>query len=155
MKVPVAPRIVIDTREQTPWTFPGLSTVRRKLRAGDVSHEGCEAIYSIERKTEEDALATLTVGRERFENELAILATYPRAAIIIETDLQRIIEWEYRSRVSPLAIVNSLASFSARFNVPTLFAGSRRNAEFLALSLLLKWWKYHGPHTAAPEGPTA
>ena len=36
------PTVVVDTREQRPWTFDGLEVVRRALRTGDYSVVGLE-----------------------------------------------------------------------------------------------------------------
>jgi len=72
------------------------------------------------------------------------LATYDRAIIIVETDLDHLIEWRYRSAVSPACLVGSFGSFWARWGVPTIFAGSTRNAEILARTLLLKAAKHPG-----------
>jgi DNA excision repair protein ERCC-4 len=143
--------IVIDTREppHTAWTFEGIPTVRRCLRAGDYSVEGLEDRVSIERKEAGDLVATLTFGRERFERELEILATYDRAAIVIEGDLESIIEWKYRSSVSPAALVGSFASIWARYGVPVVFAGSRRNAQILVGRMLAKAAKHLRIESAA------
>jgi hypothetical protein len=62
-----------------------------------------------------------------------------------------VISWRYRSTVSPKAIVNSLASFHARFGVPTVWAGSRRNAEIIAEAFLVKAAKHLAPALGGPE----
>ena len=43
-------KIIIDTREQKPWEFPGHTTAVQKLDTGDYSVEGLEDILCIERK---------------------------------------------------------------------------------------------------------
>lgn len=138
------PIIVIDTREplHTAWTFDGYETERRKLDAGDYSVAGLESRIAIERKEAGDLVSSLTQGRNRFERELGRLAAFERAAIVVEADMDHIIEWRYRSAVSPKAIVGSLGSFFGRYGVPTIFAGSRRNAQIIALSMLTKCAKH-------------
>ena len=42
--------IIIDTREQQPWTFEHYTTANRKLDTGDYSVEGLENLLAIERK---------------------------------------------------------------------------------------------------------
>ena len=37
-------KIIIDTREQKPWVFPGHTTAVQKLDTGDYSVEGLEAL---------------------------------------------------------------------------------------------------------------
>ena len=55
-------KIVIDTREQTPWTFPKekkpVETIRKKLDVGDYSVEGYEHLITIERKSLNDMFGT-------------------------------------------------------------------------------------------------
>lgn len=142
-----APIIVVDTREppHTAWTFDGLEVVRRKLDAGDYSVVGLEQRVAVERKEAGDLVSTCTTGRDRFERELELLAGYDRAVIIVEGELGAVIEWRYRSRVSPACLVGSFASFFARYGVATIFAGSRRNAGILARAFLLKAAKHLGP----------
>ena len=56
----MVPKIVIDTREQRPWTFDGMPSIQRGLRTGDYSIDGHteppDGIV-IERKSAEDLLA--------------------------------------------------------------------------------------------------
>ena len=97
--------VVIDTREQLPWTFGGLwsdSSARggrrpivvdqrvATLQQGDYSLVGHESQVAIERKSLADLFGTLGQGRERFERELARLAELDRAAIVIEASLGQI-----------------------------------------------------------------
>ena len=42
--------IIIDSREQKPWEFPGHTTAVAKLDTGDYSVKGLEDILCIERK---------------------------------------------------------------------------------------------------------
>ncbi|MCL4552924.1 MAG: hypothetical protein M1305_05160, partial [Candidatus Marsarchaeota archaeon] len=80
------PVVVIDTREQEPYTFdPGwIETIRRALPAGDYSLLGYEASIAIERKSLEDFVGTLIRGRERFRNELLKLQRYQHACVVVE-----------------------------------------------------------------------
>lgn len=140
----MTPTIVIDTREppETAWTFGDLPVVRRKLEAGDYSIEGFENEVAIERKTSADLVSTLTFGRSRFERELDLLRLYPRAVIFVEGDLESIIRAQYRSRVSPAALVGSFGSFFGRWGISTVFCGSAFNAAILAKVYLLKAHKH-------------
>jgi DNA excision repair protein ERCC-4 len=138
--------LIVDTREKTPWDFgPDIDTVRRKLDSGDYSVEGLEGRCVVERKSLSDFLGTLTTGRERFERELERLARMDRACIIVEAVYGTIIEGTYRSTVRPQAVVGSIASFHARFGIPTIFAGNARNAMICGRAFLLKCAKHLGP----------
>lgn len=134
--------IVVDTREpvETSWRFEGLPTVREKLDEGDYSIRGFEKRIAVERKST-DLILSLTYERERFERELVRLSTFERAVIIVEAHLDDIMGGMYRSAVRPAVIVGSVGSIFARFNIPTLFAGNRGNAEYLARVFLVKCWR--------------
>lgn len=141
--------IVADTREppETVWRFGDLPVVRKKLDSGDYSVVGLEDQVAIERKTSADLVSTLTYGRARFEAELDRLAAFKRALIVVEGDLGDIIDWKYRSQVSPAALVGSFGSFWARWGISTAFVGNRRNAEILARVFLTKAAKHLLPKT--------
>jgi ERCC4-type nuclease len=47
------PTIVIDTREQRPWSF-SVPTKPGTLASGDYSIEGCEHLFAVERKAPGD-----------------------------------------------------------------------------------------------------
>lgn len=140
---PSGPAIVIDSREQRPWHLPGRRVVRRALPAGDYSIEGLETRAAIERKSLGDLVGSLTAGRDRFDRELARLATYDRAVIVVEAPLGAVIERRYRySQVSPSAIIGSIASIEARHGISTIWAGSAVYAAHLADAILAKWAKH-------------
>lgn len=88
--------IVIDTREQAPWTWnPGdVTTEVRALAAGDYAlAEDCEQVrgratlavrFAIERKSLDDFLGTISVGWDRFLRELDRMTAFPARVIIVE-----------------------------------------------------------------------
>lgn len=75
----VSPFVVaVDTREQAPWTFQGLTIEKqqlvvprsvRTLKTGDYSIVGLEGELVIERKSAADLIGSITVGNERFRRE--------------------------------------------------------------------------------------
>lgn len=67
-------RIIIDSREQTPFIFKGYDVTQETaaLPVGDYSLPGFEDRAAIERKALEDLISCLMgSNRERFERELA------------------------------------------------------------------------------------
>lgn len=133
-------RIIIDTREppHCAWDFPDLEVERSKLDQGDYSVSGMEHRIAIERKTMDDFISSLTRERDRFTRELDRLKGYERALIVVEAHFDDVCAGAYRSMMRPASIVGSVASIHARFGVPTVFAGDRQNAQFLARVWLLK-----------------
>ena len=88
-------RIIIDTREQTPWSFPEeIAVVRRgTLNAGDYALDG-DNRFVIERKSLNDFLGTISSGWDRFERELDRMADHLHIArvIVVEGSIRDIIE---------------------------------------------------------------
>lgn len=127
--------VVVDTREQEPYTFESGCTevVRRALPAGDYSVEGHEDSVAVERKTLEDFVSTVIRSRKRFTRELRRLCEYDAACVVVEADLRDILGGRYRSGAHPNAwghcFPSSSISASRCFSAPTgrLRAGSWRN----------------------------
>ena len=61
--------IIIDTREQQPWTFNNHTVANRKLDTGDYSIEGLENILCIERKKSASEFAN-NIVESRFKDVL-------------------------------------------------------------------------------------
>jgi hypothetical protein len=161
MKRPL-PTILIDRREQNPWTFgavvvgrakaPALPTLPATLAEGDYTVAGFQGRIVVERKSAADFLATLGQGRARFDREIARLSAYERAAIIVEgmpTEFGEVpfrwsdvIAGNYDSGLDPGSILGSIGSFWGRSHVWTFFGETRSGAELAARSFLLKAAKH-------------
>jgi len=87
-------QIIIDTNEQAPWRFTGMSTVKgvplivdcvdQWIETGDYSIVGLEDRITIERKSVSDLFGTVGGGRERFCRELDRMRTFEYSAVIVE-----------------------------------------------------------------------
>ncbi len=130
--------IVIDSREQLPYEFATDSALGC-LRVGDYSAAGYEDRISIERKTLDDLIGCLTVGRDRFERELDRGKSLTYFALVVEASLSDIINGRYRSKALPKAMIQSLLAFSIRYRLPIFFCENRKNAEQITESLLEKF----------------
>lgn len=131
--------IVVDTREQSPWTFEEhpADVVSEKLDEGDyaVLLDG-RPVVVVERKKKSDFASGLMRGRAL--PQLAALARLPRAAVVVEASYAQVLRSKRitRARMSDL-VATAQASYP---NVPTVFAGTRDGAEawtwhFLAAGL--------------------
>jgi ERCC4-type nuclease len=132
--------IVIDTREQQPYEFD-CATVVETLRTGDYSVRGLEADIVIERKTKADIYGSVTRDRNRFEREMVRLQKIRYAAIVIESSLQRLLVPLAFSKINPIAVINTLVSWSVKYQVHIWFAEHRRFAARLTYRLLEKAWR--------------
>lgn len=131
------PTIVIDTREQEPWSFgAGVATVRAGLPTGDYSIVGLESRVAVERKSLEDFVGSVTFGRERFWRELLRMKALDVRAVIVEAMLLDVAGGHYRSRATPASILASSLAITVDFGIPVLWAGDRTLAARCALWML-------------------
>jgi DNA excision repair protein ERCC-4 len=134
------PCIVIDTRENRPYSFTDrVETVNKALPAGDYSVQGAETQIAVERKSLDDYLSTIIHAQARFGRELSLLQRYPRAWIVVEGSLEEVLQGRYTSRAHPQAVLALTASLMTRYGVPVLFVGDRPSACALVEALLVQW----------------
>ena len=122
--------IVVDTREQRPWEFPRerVETVRRALPVGDYSLVGLEDRVTVERKTLDDLVRSVTHDRSRFWRELDRMGGFDAACVVVEANLSDLVARRYRSRAHPNAVLGSVTSMALVHRVPTFFCSNRRLA---------------------------
>jgi len=150
------PVIVVDTREQEPYTFAGLKsdqvngghvmtvrTERRTLKSGDYSLSGFETRVAVERKSLADLFGTIGQGRERFERELERLSQYEFATVMIESTWAEILNSPpAHSKLPAKTVLRSALAWQQRYpNVHWFTAGTRRTAEAITLRILERFWK--------------
>jgi hypothetical protein len=120
--------ILIDAHERYPYKFSAqqVRVARRALPCGDYALDGSDGlIASVERKSLEDLVTSLTNSRLRFA--MAELAVLPRAAVVVEDRYSRIFALE---RVRPAVVADGLAELQVRWpNVPIVFCETRKLAE--------------------------
>lgn len=159
--------VVVDTREQAPFTFGGLRTdardgarplavelVRAGLSSGDYSLLGFEQRVAVERKGLADLFGTLGQGRERFERELQRLTGYAYAAVVVEADWATVLTAPpEHSQLRPKVVHRSVIAWQLRY--PTIhwwFLPGRRLAEITTFRLLERFWKVNANgHAKASE----
>lgn len=153
--LPVPFVIVVDTREQRPWTFLHLRADKDKgcrplevssyigtLPSGDYSLKGYQHRVAVERKSKEDLFTTVGNGRARFERELARLNALDMAWVIIEADFRECcISPPTYSQLKAKTIHRSLIAWEMRYpKVHWWFAANRTAAEVACFRRLEKWW---------------
>ncbi len=121
------PYVLIDTREQRALRFApdlGVDCGEATLPAGDYSVRGFTHLIALERKSVSDLVQTLTKGRERFENELDVLANLRWKAILVEGRRGDVEAGIYRSQATPQSIIGSLRAIWMRWGVATFWCDS-------------------------------
>ncbi len=140
-------RIIIDTREQTPWGFPPEVPVEiGTLKSGDYALAGDDS-FAIERKSKGDFLGTISTGWGRFCRELNRMdaAGFPAKPIIVEADFAgfcfserngEIIPPDHEHyKLSPQFVMKRIGQLTAR-GAAVIFAGNPEFASALALAIL-------------------
>lgn len=142
--------IIVDTREQHPYTFEDITaggrpvevaTVSAGLRSGDYSIQGHEDAVAVERKSLADLYSTLTAGRDRFERELERLGEMTYSVVIVEASWHEISDPPFHTKVNPASITGSIFAMMQRYpRTHWLPAGSRPMAEAACYAVLRRYW---------------
>jgi DNA excision repair protein ERCC-4 len=123
------PVIVIDSREQVPLRFERLKAVAGTLYSGDYSIAGLEASFAVERKSIDDVANCCLAGqRDRFEHELHRLRGYRFKRLLVVGTREDIAAGRYHSKIAPKAVLATLGTFEARFDLPVVFADTPKAA---------------------------
>lgn len=148
------PIIIIDTREQKPWSFEDHATAHRKLDTGDYSVEGLEHLLAIERKRNVAEIAN-NITESRFKDVIDRLKAFKYAFILLEFDLNNVLEYPIGStipkrlwakiRISPQYILKNIIDLQVEHGIHVIFCGSSSNAEKTALSIMKRVHKLHPP----------
>jgi ERCC4-type nuclease len=135
------PTIVVDTREQTPWSFAPWLEVRRALDFGDYAIDGHESLIAIERKSIVDFVGSVTVGHENeWEKQARAKAAGVPFVYIVEGYLYECLTPEVLLTKSPATVEGAVNSMLAR-GIPVIFAGSRVNAVKVARAFFMYHWE--------------
>ena len=135
-------RILVDTREQNPFTFAGYeaATAPATLPVGDYSLPGFTDRAAIERKSLNDLIGCLMgKDRQRFERELRKGRAYDLLCVVVEASLSDVSQGSYRSEMKPHAALQSIITFQVRYRTPFVWAGNRAGAEYVTFSMLQKY----------------
>ena len=129
--------VLADTREQAIPPFPdGVIVERRMMHEADYSTPLLVDVARIERKSASDFASTITWGRERFDREVQRLQPLRWKAVVVEAEVHDVFR---SSAVHPHAVIGTIASLFARWDVPVLFVGSPAGAGRLIAGLLRRW----------------
>jgi len=140
-------RILIDTREQEPYTFTGYeaATEPATLPVGDYSLPGFQDRAAVERKSLNDLIGShMGKDRERFERGLARGRHYDLIAVVVEASLADVSQARYQSDMKPQAALQSIVTFQVRYRIPFVWAGNRTGAEYMTYSFLAKYLREIG-----------
>lgn len=151
--------ILIDTREQDPWSFPEFIGPRENRRpivvrrhgqsTGDYTTERLLGIAVLERKSPRDFMQTITYDRDRWDREVERFARYERVAIVVEgergecADAAPGVRWE--------SVEGTIAGLDVRHGVPVHFKQGRAQAAWFAAAWFARAEKVLLPRTTPLE----
>ena len=139
--------IIIDTREQRPYTFQNIrpeprQTITQGLLTGDYSIVGLEDRVCIERKSLTDLFSSVGTGRARFEREMTRMSKMDYSALVIESRLSNIFtNPPDRSKMNPKAVFRTLISWSIKYNVHVWPVWNRDAGEKITYLLLKNFYE--------------
>jgi len=138
--------IIVDTREQKPFTFHKISprpkTIRKTLKTGDYSLNGHENRICIERKSLSDLYGSFGKGRKRFEKECQRMLLFDYAAIVCEADWNTILRCPpSRSKLLPKSLFSSIVAWSQRYNIHFIPSPNRIFAERITHRLIERFYR--------------
>lgn len=130
-------KIIIDTREKSPWHFGDLAEVSRgTLPAGDYALAG-DTCFAIERKSLPDYIHTITSDWQRFRRELERMRSFPVRVVIVEAEWMDILTGKYPGNIPPPAII-ARTSELIMDGVSILFCSNSMAAAGLCWRILLE-----------------
>lgn len=128
--------VLVDTREQNPYRYPGDRVVT--LDCADYSGSEVQDVLRIERKSLPDFLGCVGKGRERFERSLERMTAFPLRYLVLEFTLSDLVNHVWKTwhlgpagtrrttrqiKVHPNSAVGSVFRWSQKFQVQPIFCG--------------------------------
>lgn len=142
--------IIVDTREQKPWSFDHHAKANHKLDTGDYSIEGLENTLAIERKRNVSEFAN-NITESRFPDVVERLSKIKYSFILFEFDMEHVMNFPIGSnipkrlwnkiRISPAFLLKHILDLQLHHNIKIIFCGNSDNAEKVALSIMRKVYK--------------
>lgn len=150
--------IIIDTREQRPYSFKGLfadakqkslpltiPTVRGTLHTGDYSIQGMENCL-VERKSKEDLYGSIAkranfIGRLERMHEIAEAGGY--CCIMVECGDIDLLNRPKHSRMPAKSLNRTIIAWRQRYRVDWYFISTRERAEAYTFRLLERFYWDH------------
>lgn len=139
--------IIIDTREQQPWTFSEYVVANKKLDTGDYSIEGLQEIFAIERKKSINEIAN-NIVEPRFKDVINRMGQLKYSFFLLEFSMTDVLNYPIGSnlpkrmwdkvRITPAFIMKNILDWQLQHNIKVLFCNNASNAEKVAEYIIKK-----------------
>lgn len=142
------PVIVIDTREQNPFSFGRFSTwfsgiEKRPLQIGDYAVAGMEETCVVERKDLSDLVRSFHVERAVFVERLRCMSAFPDRLLVVTATMSQLKARYEHSPANPNQITQSLIATLAGLRVPFVCVETHELGKELVASYLYQVHLYH------------
>lgn len=144
--------IIVDTREQQPWTFDNYVVANKKLDTGDYSIEGLQDIFAIERKKSINEIAN-NIIEPRFKDVIARMSQLKYSFFLLEFGITDVLNYPIGSnlpkklwdkiKITPPFIMKHILDWQLKYNIKVLFCNNASNAEQVAEYILKKIYLLH------------
>ena len=118
--------IVVDTREQQPWSFDHFAKAHKKLDTGDYSIDGLQHLLAIERKKSVSEFAN-NIVESRFKDVIIRLSQLKYSFLLLEFDLEDVLIYPIGStvpkrmwdkiKISPAFLLKNILELQLEHNI--------------------------------------
>jgi ERCC4-type nuclease len=133
-------KVVVDSREQLPFSLDPLRSEVGKCDVGDYQLADFPNEVAVERKSLADLVSCCGTDRERFERQILRLMGIQSRLLVVEGSWSQIEMGQWRSRISPNAVRNSLLGWMGK-GLPISIAGDRQQAQIITKEFLYLAWR--------------
>jgi ERCC4-type nuclease len=141
--------IIVDTREQQPWSFEDYVVANKKLDTGDYSIEGLQHFFTIERKKSINEIAN-NIIEPRFKDVIMRMSQLKYSFFLLEFNITDVLNYPVGSnlpkkmwdkiKISPAFIMKHILDWQVKHNIKVLFCGNASNAEQTAEYIFKKMY---------------
>ena len=147
--------VIVDTREQRPLRFKDVNVIHRALKSGDYSIQGpdgesFEDRISIERKSLDDLLSSITHRREYFDANMERLLKLRSRALLVECLPNHLERGAWFPKVHPNSVIGTLFKWKMR-GVPVIYAVNQEQASKYVLWFLRLFWERKDEFNGLPQ----
>lgn len=152
--------ILVDNREQKPYTFDPLSDPLIEIKGatlttGDYTLLGlCDhddgtyhPNFAVERKSGPDLLNSVTHGRERFSKEIDRASHWEEPLVVVVERPRSVFkenkEFMYSRDIQPSQVIGTVDSWEDYRNVSFEFVNGRKAAQQLTFDTLMDWHRQY------------
>lgn len=139
---PSLPTILVDTREQKPYTFPGYPVERTALPTADYTIKGFETEILVERKSVSDFLGC--IFSDRFQRELERMADCRIAQLVIEGNLYKLEHHHWKGSFN--SVLGKLETYPLKYGVYVWLLDDREKAEKFVRGQFRQFYEFKMRH---------